>query len=108
MVIYTNWFIPERFQACNYGPITLIRPVQRDNAALHAHEATHERQFYRTFGLMGILYVLSRRHRQQYEVEAYREQLKFEPQNLDYYANSLATKYDLDITVDEARGLLAG
>lgn len=106
MVIYTNWFIPARFAACNYGPITLIRPGQRNNAGLHAHEATHERQFYRTFGLMGILYLLSRKHRQRYEVEAYREQLKFAPSNLDYYANSLATKYNLDITVEEARRLL--
>ena len=45
LTIYTDRFIPERFGAVNFGPISLIRPKYKSDAGLHAHEAVHFTQW---------------------------------------------------------------
>lgn len=107
MIIYTNWFIPSRFQAMTYGPLILIRPSRKGDAGLVAHEQTHVKQFWRN-PLFGLWYLFSRKARATYEAEAYREQLKHVPERFDAIAESLATRYGLNITVDEAKRLLNG
>lgn len=101
MAFYTNWFIPKRFAATTYGPFIFIRPEKKSDAGLLAHEQTHVRQFWRN-PFFGIAYCLSKEARLKYEVEAYREQLKFSPDKADAFALALSTKYGLDITKDEA------
>jgi hypothetical protein len=66
----------------------------------------HVRQFWRTWGLFGIPYYLSRTRRFEYEVEAYREQLKYSPGREQRFARFLARNYDLDITESQALAAL--
>jgi len=107
MVFYTNWFIPAKFSAVTYGPFIFIRPTKREDIGLLAHEKTHVKQFWRN-PLFGLFYLLSSKARLKYEVEAYREQLKYHPDRLDAFATSLATKYNLGITKEAAASLLKG
>jgi hypothetical protein len=105
-VYYTHRFIPERFSAHNRGPFVFIRPQYRDDQGLLAHELIHVRQWYRN-PLFGIFYRFSKAFRLRVEVEAYREQLKHCVYDRSLlFAQFLSDKYDLDITVQEARNLL--
>lgn len=107
MTFYTNWFIPARFAAVTYGPFVFIRPSKRGDEALLAHEQTHVAQFWRN-PFFGFAYLFSKPARMRYEVEAYRAQLKLRPDLLDALAADLATKYNLGITLAEAKGALNG
>lgn len=107
-VFYTNDFIPSRFGAKTMGPIILIRPQYKDDKGLLEHEKVHVRQFWSTLGLFGIPYQLSKKYRLKYELEAYKEQLKYyDTDNKALFASYLATKYNLDITQEEALKLLS-
>jgi hypothetical protein len=106
---YTNWMIPARFAATTYGPFIFIRPTKKDDFGLLMHERVHVDQFWRTCGLFGIAYFFSKKKKLQYEAEAYREQLKHYPDDrTEIFAWILATKYGLNISVDEARAALKG
>jgi hypothetical protein len=107
IVIYTDRLIPARFAGYTVGPIILIRPANRGDVGLLEHEKTHVRQFWRN-PLFGLVYLLSKRARLRYEAEAYRVQLKYNPDRLALYAHFLATKYKLDITEEEALAVLKG
>jgi hypothetical protein len=50
--------------------------------------------------------VIVRRWRRDYEVEAYREQLRYSPECLDLFAGYLARNYRLGLSLDVARSLL--
>ena len=102
LVIVTN-LMPKRFDAYTFGFFILVRPQFKDNAALIAHEATHVKQFWRTFGLAGLFYWLSNKKRYEHELEAYRAQLALSPHSEGRFATYLATNYGLDITVAEAK-----
>jgi hypothetical protein len=105
MVFYTNWFIPARFAATTYGPFIFIRPSKRDDVGLLEHEKVHVKQFWRN-PLFGIAYFFSKQARFKYEVEAYREQLKYSPGKEEVFADILVRKYKLDVTMDEALAAL--
>ena len=105
LTIYTD-FMPDRFSGYTVGPIVLIRPRCRDDQGLLAHELMHVKQFWRTFGLFGIAYWLSRTRRLAYEVEAYREQLTYSPGREQLFARFLANNYDLGITESQALAAL--
>ena len=103
VVCYTNRFIPERFAAFTIGPVILIRPSYADDRGLLEHERVHVAQFWRTLGLCGIGYLLSRRYRFRCEVEAYREQLRWYPTDrAPLFARFLAEKYDLRLSYSGA------
>ncbi|OXE35255.1 MAG: hypothetical protein CGW95_14985 [Phenylobacterium zucineum] len=102
LVIATN-FLPSRFDAYTVGFVILVRPEKRNNKALIAHEATHVKQFWRTFGLAGLFYTFSKKKRYEYELEAYRAQLALSQGSDGVFATYLATNYGLDVTVAEAR-----
>ena len=107
-VIYTNHLIPNTFAGQTIGPFILIRPSHKDDTGLLEHEKVHVRQFWRTLGLFGIGYLLSKKYRLKIEVEAYKEQLKYYPTDKKaLFAYYLATKYNLDITQEEALKLLS-
>ncbi|MGE8365975.1 hypothetical protein [Cupriavidus sp.] len=101
LVIVTARLIPARFDGYTVGPVVLVRPGT--SAALLAHEQTHARQFWRWLGCNGLLYQVSRRWRLRLELEAYRAQLAVAgaPAALPLSAD-LASRYDLDITQEEA------
>lgn len=107
-VIYTNRFIPSIYAGRTIGPIILIRPSHKDDTGLLEHEKVHVRQFWSTLGLFGIPYLLSKKYRLKYELEAYKEQLKYYPTDKKaIFAHYLATKYNLNITQEEALKLLS-
>lgn len=107
-VIYTNRFIPAIYAGRTIGPIILIRPSHKDDKGLLEHEKVHVRQFWRTLGLFGIPYFLSKKYRLKYELEAYKEQLKYyTTDKKQLFAQHLANKYDLNITQEEALKLLS-
>lgn len=107
MVFYTDRFVPSRFAGCTRGPVIFIRPKYSDDAGLLAHEKVHVRQFWRSLGLFGIPYLLSKSFRLRCEVEAYREQLRHYPDDRSWaFAGFLADKYNLGVSREEAHRLL--
>lgn len=107
IVFYTDRLIPERFAGYTFGPVILIRPAYRSDRGLLEHERVHVAQFWRSFGLMGIGYLLSRSYRLLCEVEAYREQLTwYKDDRAATFARFLVDKYDLGITFPQALNLL--
>jgi len=106
MIILTR-LIPEKFDAITLGPVILIRPDCKDDAGLIAHERVHVRQWKESWGMFWPRYLLSRRWRRDYEVEAYREQLRYSPHCLDLFAGYLSKNYRLGISIDIARSLLS-
>ena len=91
---------------CAWAWIVKIRPKYRDDAGLLAHELVHVRQWWRLLILHPILYAWSKRYRLRCEVEAYREQLTYCSANRDLFGYSIASRYGLEITAEEAAKLL--
>ena len=79
LVFYTLRFIPEKYAGVTLAFLVLIRPSYREDAGLLAHEKTHVRQFWRTFGINMLRYYFSADYRLQAELEAYRMQLTYAP-----------------------------
>lgn len=104
MVIYTK-ILP----VAGFTPLPnlmFINEQCRDDIPLLRHEEDHQRQMCRD----GILtfwfrYALSKKHRQAYEVEAYKVQIAAGA-SLESCANHLVNMYYLGITIEEARELL--
>jgi len=106
LTLYTNCCIPGRFAGYTIGPVILIRPEYRDDKGLLAHEQAHVRQFWRTFGLMPLLYWLIHSYRFQAEVEAYRAQLRYAPKQALQFARFISDKYGLGVSVETALAAL--
>lgn len=107
-LFYTDRFIPEKYGGRAIGPIILIRPRFIGDIGILEHEKVHVRQFWSSLGLFGIPYFLSKKYRLKYELEAYKVQLKYyEVDKKALFAHFLATKYNLDITQEEALKLLS-
>lgn len=106
-VFYTNKLIPDRFVGAAFGPFIFIRPHKKDDIGLLEHEKVHVRQFWRTLGLFAIPYYFSSKARIKYEVEAYKEQLKYSPNSKMVFAQLLAKNYKANITVEQALALLS-
>lgn len=111
-VFAADWAVSANAGATTYGPFVFIRPsrtfpgISKEEAeGLREHELTHCKQFYRTFGLNLILYEFSK-WKLKYEVEAYKVQLKYVPQDIDSFAFFISTRYRLNITKEEALLLL--
>lgn len=103
MVFYTDWFIPARLAACTRGPFIFIRPAYKDDAGLLAHEKVHVKQWLRTLGLHGLLYLLFDKYKLASEVEAYKVQASlYSDDRRPQLAAHLATHYGLNITQHEA------
>jgi hypothetical protein len=105
VIFYTD-FIPARFAGYTIGPVILIRPSKKDDAGLLAHEQVHVSQFWRTLGIGPLLSLFIPSLRLQYEVEAYRKQLEFNPGSALYFAGFISTKYGLSISILDALKLL--
>lgn len=108
MIFYTNWFLLKRFSAATWcSPFIFIRPSRKGDVGLLEHEKVHVKQFWRN-PLMCFWYVLSKKARFEYEVEAYKVQATHNPEKLEDYAEALATKYGLNITKEQALAALKG
>ncbi len=105
--------LPEGFAGTATAWFIKIRPAYKDDIGLLEHEKTHCRQFWRTLGFHVFLYGHLDSYTLKCEVEAYREQLCWPPatshivQSRQRYAEFLASKYGLKITVEEALRLLS-
>lgn len=104
-VFYTHKCIADRFGAQTYGPLIFIRPQHSLDKGLLEHEKIHVKQFWKN-PLFGLWYLFSKKSRFAYEVEAFKEQLKYNPEHLDLYASFLSTKYTLGITKEQALSAL--
>lgn len=83
-----------------------IRPKYKDDKGLHNHELTHVAQFWKMFGLHSLMYLASKKYRLKAEVEAYKEQLKYNPEHKDLYADFICKNYGLDVSKEEVLKLL--
>ena len=91
-----------------YGPYVKILESYKDDIGLVEHELTHSRQVYRTFFLMGLIYMMSSKYRYKCELEAYAVQLSYaEEKDRDrlarLFAGFMANKYNLDVDREETR-----
>ena len=89
LLVYTDR-LPQNSNGCANGPIIRIRPAYEGDEGLLAHEKVHVSQWWRTLGFHSLLYLVSKKYRLQAEVEAYREQLKYNPENILKYARWLS------------------
>lgn len=105
LTFYTNLF-PRRFAGYTFGPLILIRPQYRGDAALLAHEQAHVRQFWRSWGTAGLWYWLSPAARLRYELEAYRAEVRVAPEHILQSARHLCDLYGFTLTMAEAVALL--
>ena len=102
LVIYSDALVPKNFAGWCYGFLVVIKPEYKSDEGLYEHEYTHVQQFYKSFFTMWLWYELSDTKRLRYEAEAYANQVKYGA-DINHMAWLLSTKYDLDITVDQAK-----
>lgn len=111
-VFYTDKFIGDKFAGKAFGNIVFIRPSQKDNIPLLQHELVHVKQFYRTFGLHGVFYKLSKKYRLKSEIEAYRVTIKYRgytnQKQSEWIVDTLLNNYGLRLSQDEIKSLLYG
>lgn len=89
-----------------YAFVILIHKDYKDDKGLLEHEKIHVKQFWRN-PLHGLFYKIFKDYRLKSEVEAYRKQIEYGA-DIDKMAWLLWDRYDLDITLDEAKKLLTG
>lgn len=94
---YTDDIADKKDAAITSGCHIKIRPSYRDDVGLLQHELQHVRQFYRRFLFMSMTHL-------EREIEAYRVQLKYYPDDRAYlFAQFMATSYpDFTIAVGDA------
>lgn len=125
--------LPNGFGGTAQGPLIKLLSKYQDDVGLIEHEKTHVRQWYAVLvvGLLlgtllilfvstslwplcglapflhQLLYKFVRPYRRWCEVQAYRKQIETGGYaNNDFAVNTLANKYDLGLSVDDARALL--
>lgn len=92
---------------CANGPIIRILEKYRNDAGIYQHELVHVKQWFITFGIHNLLYMLFDWYRLVSEVEAYREQAKHYPDDRrKLFASYIAKYYNLNILPEEAEQLL--
>ena len=125
--------LPHGFGGTAQGPLIKLLSKYKDDVGLIEHEKTHVRQWYAVLGvglllctllilfvstalcpLYGLalfshqlLYKFVRTYRRWCEVQAYRKQIAIGGYASNEFAvTALVEKYDLGLSVDEARALL--
>jgi hypothetical protein len=123
--------LPEGIGGQANGPYVRIRPKYKDDRGLLRHELEHVKQWWiatllsaaliaaglyhfneplygaiGSIGVHGLLYKLIPAYRLWCEVQAHKVQAKHSPHDVALFAQRIATKYDLDITAEEAEQLL--
>lgn len=99
--------LPESMGGCANGPVIRILKQYRGDEGMLQHELVHVKQWLRTFGLHPIMYAISKEYRLHAEVEAYREQAKYYPEDRrEVFAYFIAHRYGLQVSIAEALSLL--
>lgn len=107
VVTKSNVLIPKQHQAATRGPFIFVRPEHKGDKGLIEHEKVHRKQFFRTFGLHGLLYLFVPEYRLAAELEAFAEQAKHYPDDRTLkFAHLIASNYGLKITVAFAHAAL--
>lgn len=106
-IFISDWIVPKKADALTLGCFIFIRSKYVNDIGLIEHEKVHVKQFWKNPIWYHISYLLLKKYRFMYEVEAYRKELLYYPQSLHLFANKLATDYKLNITEDEALEALA-
>ena len=125
--------LPSGFGGTAQGPLIKLLPKYQSDVGLIEHEKAHVRQWYFWFALgllictvltllvslflwplfgltpvlHQVLYKFVRSYRRWCEVQAYRKQIATgRYSSNDFAVTMLVEKYDLDLSIDEARALL--
>lgn len=107
MIFYTNFLVPGNSAAITLGFIILIRPQYKGDVGLIKHEQVHVKQFWKSWCTFPVMYILSKKYRLAAEVEAYREQLRYYPDDRSKtFARYIANNYVLNISETDALKLL--
>lgn len=100
------------FAGISYGPFVKILNERKGDTGLLEHELTHSRQFYRSAGIIGLMYKFSKKRRYKYEMEAYTVQLSYAAVEdrfrlANKFAGFIADRYGLSVDRDKtARELI--
>ena len=108
---FTGDNIPTGSAGANRFWMIYVRPTYRDDKPLIEHEKTHVRHFWRNPFKHVWKYGRDKDYTLACEVEAYRCQLTFcnewdKEINRQKFAERIATKYGINITVEDAYKLL--
>lgn len=93
------------FAGSALGPSIKIQEKYKEDKGLLEHELTHVRQFYKTLGLLPILYHFDK-FKYKYEVEAYRIQLKYAKNKkwaAELFAGFIADRYNLEVDASKVK-----
>ncbi len=104
LIIFSDKLLPESASAYSYVVVVVIRPRERDNELILAHELIHCRQFFRTLGLHAPLYYFSKKYRLKAELEAYRVQVAakgYSDTIIAWVVRMLRENYDLSMSGKE-------
>jgi len=106
LVFYVD-SLPSGFGGMAHGPVIRILERLRGDEGIRQHELTHVKQWVCTLGLLGLFYYFIPKFRLWCEVQAYKKQMKYYADDRSWrFAESIATKYRLDITQEQAHILL--
>jgi predicted metalloprotease with PDZ domain len=101
VVLYFSFGVPRASSGIAYGPVVFIRPEYAGDRGLLEHELAHTRQFWNPRKWF--------KGRLWWEVEAYRAQRKWYPEDRTReFARLIATSYGLDVSEEQAREMLGG
>lgn len=108
---YTDKELPNRFIGTSRAFFIKIKKGCEEDKGLLAHEIEHCKQFYRTFGIGDLLYTYSKKWKLKYELDAYKVQLRYAPENKRdnkawLYAGFVDTRYGLDVNRYEIKAEL--
>ena len=107
LTFYTDRFIPSTARGCCRGFMIFIRPQYREDRGLLEHEKVHRRQWLRTLSLHSWLYLFVPEYKLACEVEAYKEQAQWYPDDrLPKFAGFISRNYGLKITEEDSLKLL--
>jgi hypothetical protein len=95
------------------GPVVMIRKEYAKDVGLEMHELTHVVQWWVTFGMHPILYLLWREYRLWSEAKAYKKQMQYPNSEGGFMTLEEASvklcwdRYQLDLTLAEAYAALS-
>ena len=99
--------LPPDVGGCANGFVIRILKKYKDDYGIYKHELVHVKQWFFTFGIHSLLYLIFDWYRMISEIEAYREQLKHYPDDLtEMFAGFIARDYGLSVSKEEVIGML--
>lgn len=90
--------LPPGVGGCANGPVIRILEQYRNDRGIYEHELVHVRQWLFTLGIHSLLYLLVPAYKLWSEVQAYREQAKWYPDDRrPLFARFIAENYGLNV-----------